>query len=222
MNTLVIASGGIDSTAMAMMYAHHNLTLMSFQYGQKATREIEAAKRIVHALDAEHVIIDASNMKSIFGDNQLTGNIEIANEYKPSVVVPLRNAFFLLVSVIWAKAHNIDQILLGSHLDDIAEIDGERLYPDCSPEFFKSFQLAMELGSPKSEKTPRINSASMIKLSKTDLIRKAYSLNGDLIFDTWSCYKSEENHCGECESCVNRKKAFHSAGIKDKTVYVSS
>ena len=37
---------------------------------------------------------------------------------------------------------------------------------------------------------------------------------------TWSCYTKGPTHCGECESCNNRKKAFTKSGITDKTKYL--
>ena len=36
---------------------------------------------------------------------------------------------------------------------------------------------------------------------------------------TWSCYKGEELHCGRCGTCVERREAFHLAGLEDPTPY---
>ena len=222
MKTLIICSGGLDSSAMAIICKEKKeLILMGFNYGQKGIKEIEVVKNLAIELNARFELIDLSFIKKIYGkSNQLTSSsINIEKGYFSSVVVPLRNSLFLQVAYIYAIINNIDEVVLGSHLDDIQEINGERLYPDCSPEFFKSFQLAMDLGTFRGDKKIQIISASILKMTKGDVVKKAYEVSGDLIFDCWSCYKSETKHCGECESCFNRKKAFKKIGIIDKTKY---
>lgn len=218
---LVICSGGIDSAVMATMYRWEELTLMTFNYGQKGYREIGAAQDLAQLLTAEIEIIDISFLKDIYGDStQLTSDqVDIEDKYTQSVVVPLRNAMFLQVAMVYAYTEGIDRVVLGSHLDDIAEVDGERLYPDCSPEFFKAFELAMDLGTFRGDKRVEIVSASTLGLTKTDLIRKGHQALGDFIFKTWSCYHSGKFHCGVCEACRNRKKAFAEAEVGDMTVY---
>ena len=39
---------------------------------------------------------------------------------------------------------------------------------------------------------------------------------------TWSCYKGGVIHCGKCGTCVERREAFHLAGLVDPTVYEST
>ena len=56
-------------------------------------------------------------------------------------------------------------------------------------------------------------------MNKSDLIKKSYPILGDFIFQTWSCYRSDEKQCGNCESCNNRNKAFDKIDIKDLTNY---
>jgi 7-cyano-7-deazaguanine synthase len=36
---------------------------------------------------------------------------------------------------------------------------------------------------------------------------------------TWSCYQSEEESCGICESCALRLRGFQLAGIEDSIKY---
>ena len=37
--------------------------------------------------------------------------------------------------------------------------------------------------------------------------------------ETWSCYKGGDKHCGRCGTCVERREAFHLAGVEDPTDY---
>lgn len=220
---LVICSGGLDSVVMASIYDRKgdDFTLMTFDYGQKGKKEIEIVRKFADYFCVDLKVIDISFMKDLFGQNQLSSDdIKIEGSYNQSVVVPLRNAVFLQIAMVYAYSNGFDKIALGSHLDDITEIDGERCYPDCSPEFFKSFELAMDLGTFRSDKTVRIESASILKLTKKDLMIMGYRNLENLIFDTWSCYESNKLQCGQCESCRNRKKFFKEAGIEDKTIYL--
>lgn len=216
---LVICSGGLDSVSMALQNHQNDVTLLTFNYGQKAQSEIAVVQHVAMKYGMKQKTIDLSHLKAIFGQTQLTSDIKIEDGYQKSVVVPLRNALFLQVAMIYAYTHNIEEVLLGSHLDDCIEVDGERAFPDCSPEFFKAFQLAMDLGTFRKSKKVRINSASTLGMSKTDLIRKAYAIDSEVLFKTWSCYCSGDKQCGHCDSCNNRKRAFKVAEIKDETEY---
>ena len=54
---------------------------------------------------------------------------------------------------------------------------------------------------------------------KSEIIRKGFELG--VPFDlTWSCYINGFKHCGRCESCVNRKRAFLEAATQDPTEYM--
>ena len=63
------------------------------------------------------------------------------------------------------------------------------------------------------------------RIDKSNLIKMGYEYLGDKIFQTWSCYSDGINigerriHCGICESCINRRKAFKNSNIRDKTEY---
>ena len=217
---LSICSGGIDSVSMTSKYKNKVITLMTFDYGQRGIKEIDVVKKFGRYIKADVIIKDVSNLKDIFGKNQLCGDVDIASDYNKTVVVPLRNALFLQIAMIYAYTNKFDKIILGSHLDDIVEKNDERLYPDCSPEFFKTFELAMDFGTFKSNGRVEIVSASILGLHKKDLIRIGYENLGDFIFGTWSCYKTQEKHCGICESCQNRKRCFDEVGIMDKTGYI--
>lgn len=221
MKRIVIFSGGLDSTAMTLISMQSGETaLMTFDYGQKARMELVRAKELSQKYGLKHINIDISSLAFMFGNTQLTTDTNVvAKEYRKDVVVPLRNAVFLLVAYIYASCNQYDEICLGSHADDCVEIDGERAFPDCSPEFFKAFALAMDLGTFRKDKKVNIITPSLIGWGKTELIQKGTEIDADAIFNSWSCYKTGESQCGRCDSCLNRKKAFEAAGVIDKTKY---
>lgn len=169
---------------------------------------------------AEHIIVDISNLFFIFGDNQITFSKEtITTNYQPNIIVPLRNAIFLQIASCYTVSHDFDMIYLGSHTDDIVRKDGEFLFPDCTPEFLKSFEDAQNKGILSMQKI-RFSSPALQGLNKQDLIKNAYNIDKESLFASISCYKNLNKNCGVCDSCKNRKKSFMAAGITDETVYV--
>lgn len=222
MKVLVICSGGLDSVSMALRYLKEDTTLMTFYYGQKAKRESDVVKHLAAKYKLGFEMMDISSFKSIFGkENQLTNDVAVEDTYKKSVVVPLRNALFLQIAMVYAYANGFDKVVLGSHLDDCVLQNGEYAFPDCSPAFFKAFELAMDMGTFRGEKHVKIETASLLGLHKKDLIQAANAIDADILAETWSCYKNGAHQCGVCDSCRNRKVAFVEAGIPDPTEYES-
>lgn len=221
---LVICSGGLDSTTMALIKKNEGniVDLITFNYGQKAANEIVQSKKLAEKIGAKHMVIDIDSLKFIFGDkNQLTNdNVDVENNFKGSVVVPLRNSVFVNLAYIYAMTNNYDEVILGSHLDDMTlDVNGEYMFPDCSPQFFTAMNEAYEKGKRSEDHNTKIVSASMLNLYKKDLIQKSYEIDKDILFNSWSCYLSEEIQCGVCDSCKNRRNSFVEAGVKDETIY---
>lgn len=222
MKSLVVCSGGLDSVSMALIEYDkgHEVELMSFNYGQKATKELNVVKELASKYNWKHSILDISSLKAIFGKNQLTDStLNVKNTYDKSVVVPLRNAMFLQIAYIYAVTNCFDNVILGSHLDDCEIVDGHYAFPDCSPIFFKTFETAMFNGLLPSDTHTKILSASILGYHKKDLIKRAYKIDKEMLFKTWSCYSNNEKQCGVCDSCKNRRKYFIDAEIEDETEY---
>lgn len=221
---LVICSGGLDSTTMSLIKREEGnvVDLITFDYGQKASNEIKQSKKLAEKIDAKHILIDIRSLKFIFGDkNQLTNdNIDVENTFKGSVVVPLRNSVFVNLAYIYAMTHQYDEVILGSHLDDLTlDENSEYMFPDCSPQFFTAINQAYEKGKRKEDHKTEIISASMLNFYKKNLIQKAYKINKYILFESWSCYLNEKVQCGICDSCKNRRNSFMQAEIKDETIY---
>ncbi|MEM3084514.1 MAG: 7-cyano-7-deazaguanine synthase [Nitrososphaerales archaeon] len=226
--TVCILSGGADSacTAAYLKRNGHDLYLITFYYGQRSKIELERAKSIGSYLKAiEHKMVDISFMKELYAkSNVLTDpNSFMPREFEYSIVVPVRNAIFITVASAWAFSINAEMVAYGAHKDDVN-------YPDCRPEFVKSINEMINLaeidGIRKGvRKEIKVWSPSADGLGKKELLHIGYKVFGDKLFETWSCYtdgvkrNDELLHCGKCESCMNRKKAFIEAGIEDKTKY---
>ena len=206
-------SGGPDSVTAAYWAKArgYEVYAITFNYGQKARIEIERAAEIAFLLGVPHKVVDLSNLADIYrGVTSLVDEgIDVTPEFTDEIVVPFRNGVFLSVTVAYAYSVGVDVILYGAHASD------EPFYPDCRPEFYKAFESAARLGTERE-----ISLTSPFEgVPKSDVIKESVRL-GVPLERTWSCYLRGPIHCGVCESCRNRKKAFREAGIADPTEYI--
>ena len=227
-----IVSGGLDSVCFAASLAArdgYDIYMMTFAYGQRAKREIDRARYFTKVLKArDHKIIDISFMKSLYGrSNALTDSKQkLSQTFSQNLVVPVRNAVFLTIATAWAMSINVKVIAYGAHAGDIPH------YPDCRPEFIDAISEALNIAESDNivaglRQKIRILSPAVMGLDKSSLVKAGYTTLGRRIFRTWSCYTDGVRagrgylHCGRCESCISRKKAFTTAQIEDKTGYAT-
>jgi 7-cyano-7-deazaguanine synthase len=223
---VAVLSGGVDSFSYAAQWKARGYIIhpLIFDYGQKGRKEIDIAKRLCSAAGFEEpILVDIKFMKELWKGTQLTDDsVGVEQEYKPTVVVPIRNVIFLSIASAYALSIGANVVIYGAHLDDvkISQDTGEPLYPDCTPEAAKALEEVTKaahfpVGKPKIE----IWSPAREGLTKAENLKRGYQHVGELVFETWSCYLSGDEHCGSCESCANRHRAFVEAGIPDKTKY---
>ena len=214
MKAVCLLSGGPDSATAAAVAKRegHELYCLSFNYGQIATKEIKSAKKIARALGAkEHRIIDISSLNELYGSGVaalLDERMPMPEKFEPSLVVPFRNGILLSIATGYAVAVGAEVIFYGAQGDDA------RFYPDCRKEFVSAVARAISLGT-ESKLTVRNPLADK---TKAEVVKLAAELGVPLEL-TWSCYLNRELHCGRCESCRNRRRAFREAGTKDPTMY---
>ncbi len=217
MKAVCLLSGGPDSATAAVVAKRegYELYCLSFNYGQIATKEIESAKKIAKVLGAkEHRVIDISFLKNLYGPRVtalLDEDMPMPEKFEQSVVVPFRNGILLSIAAGYAAAIGAEAIFYGAQGDDA------RFYPDCKQEFVSAITQAISLGT-ESKLTVRNPLADK---TKAEVIKLAVELGVPLEL-TWSCYLNRELHCGRCESCRNRRRAFQEASIKDPTRYAES
>jgi 7-cyano-7-deazaguanine synthase len=209
---VIVLSGGPDSTTVAYWAKNQGFQIypITFNYGQIALKEIDCAKKISENLGIATKIIDLSALKEIFrGVTSLCNtDIPMTSEFSQPIIVPFRNAIFLSSAVAYAVSIGVDEILYGAQGSD------ESFYPDCRQEFYQAFEKAARLGTCQ-EISIR---APFSRMRKSELFKMGQQLGVPFEL-TWSCYRDNVDHCGQCESCVNRKKAFSEAAIIDPTKY---
>ncbi|MCX8205225.1 MAG: 7-cyano-7-deazaguanine synthase [Candidatus Nezhaarchaeota archaeon] len=224
---VAVVSGGIDSTSYAAYWRLKRgaaIYPLVFNYGQKAQKEVVVAARLCRELGLEEPrVLDISFMKQLWAGTQLTDEaVVIEEEYAPTVVVPIRNAVFLTIATAYAYTIDASVVTIGSHLDDakLNPSTSEPYYPDCHPLFLAVLEAALNLGHlPMHRRKVELWSPAREGLTKAQNLRRGYELMGSLIYETWSCYRDGDRHCGRCESCIKRRKAFIEAGVEDKTRY---
>ena len=216
MKTLVIVSGGADSTTLLydVIAQGDEVTAISFNYGQKHKKELNCAAKICHKLNIEHKILDISGVfNAVMSSNSLTGDKEVpeghyAEDTMKSTVVPFRNAIFMINAAAVASTIKYDRVAYGAHGGDHA------IYPDCRPEFVDSMRSMMQVAD-----YAKIGVyAPFLDIDKGEVIKKGIAL-GVPYEDTWSCYKGLEKSCGKCGTCVERLEAFNDVGVADPIEY---
>ena len=213
---IALLSGGIDSataTAMAIEKGHRVIGL-SFNYGQRHKRELIAAETLAnHFQLIEHHIVDIN--LSTWGGSSLTDlEKSIPTEgvipgLIPNTYVPGRNTVFIAIGLSLAEAKGAKQLILGINAMDYSG------YPDCRPDYLKSFQQLANLASKAGREgnAPKLW-APLLNLNKVAILRESLRLKIP-IDQTWSCYNGLNEACGVCDSCRIRDKALREIGCKD-------
>jgi 7-cyano-7-deazaguanine synthase len=223
-HAVVLLSGGLDSaTTLAIARAQgYETYALSFDYGQRHRRELEAARKIAKSLGVkEHRTVKIDNQ--IFAGSALTNDIDVPKSRSeaeigagvPATYVPARNTIFLAHALAWAETIPAGHIFIGANAIDYSG------YPDCRPEFIALFETLANVATKTGAEGARIQiHAPLLQLSKADIVRKAVELNVDLSL-THSCYDPapDGRACGKCDSCQLRLKGFREAGVTDPIKY---
>lgn len=223
---VVLSSGGLDSTTvMALARAEgYALYSLSFRYGQRHALELEAAQRVAQALGAEEHRIITIDLGGI-GGSALTGAMEVPKGREESALsagipvtyVPARNTIFLSYALAWAEVLGVANIFIGVNALDYSG------YPDCRPEYIEAFERLANLAT-KAGVEGKIKfriRTPLIRLTKAEIIRKGLVLGVDYSL-THSCYDPapDGRACGQCDSCLLRKKGFREVGLPDPVSYL--
>ena len=214
---VVIYSGGMDSFTLLNQVIADGYTVfpLTFNYGQKHVREIQAAREVCATLGLAHKVVDVSAINQLMLSSSLISDSHIdvpeghyeADNMK-STVVPNRNMILLSLAIGYAVDIGANKVFYGAHAGDHA------IYPDCRPEFVKAMDAVARIANyePVSIETPYLNA------SKGDILRRGLAM-GLNYANTWTCYNGRGKACGKCGACNERLEAFAENNAVDPLEY---
>ena len=217
-----LLSGGLDSSTCLALARREGFQChaLSFDYGQRHRIELDAAARVAHALGAARHVVARIDLRQI-GHSALTGELPVPkgrsahdmSQSIPVTYVPARNTIFLSYALAWAEVLEAPDIFIGVNALDYSG------YPDCRPEYIEAYQRMANLATKAGVegRLPIRIHTPLIRLSKAEIVRLGRELGLDFSL-TQSCYDpdAEGRPCGQCDSCLLRRKGFEEAGIEDR------
>ncbi|AJQ94623.1 7-cyano-7-deazaguanine synthase QueC [Gynuella sunshinyii] len=220
---VILLSGGLDSATTLYMAKDQGFDCyaLSFDYGQKHSSELSAAKAIAESAGViEHKIIPL-NLRLIGGSALTDDSFSVPTDSDltssdiPVTYVPARNTVFLSIAMGYAEVIGSQNIFIGVNAVDYSG------YPDCRPEFIHAFEVMANLATKASVEGQKLKiNTPLIDLTKAEIVTQGTKLGLDYAL-TVSCYQADAagKACGVCDSCRLRAQGFADAGLSDPTIY---
>ncbi len=212
----VLVSGGIESAVLvndALSRYDRVFPVYVRNHLRWEDTEVFCLKNFLRGLKQNNlkplVLLDLS-MRDIYDNHwSITGiHTPGSKSQDSSVYLPGRNIMLLAKTAVFAAMKGIGSIEIGT-------LRGNP-FPDSTKTFFKKMSDVLSMGLNHEI----VVKAPFAKMGKDDVIALGKKLPLEF---TFSCLNPKGfEHCGECNKCVERKKAFFSAGVFDKTRYKKS
>ncbi|MFT5543598.1 MAG: 7-cyano-7-deazaguanine synthase [Glaciecola sp.] len=212
---VIIYSGGMDSYTVLnkAMQQGYDVHAVSFNYGQRHSKELLFAKNVCDKHQIEHKIVDISSINQLIGGSALTDDIAVPEghyeeESMKTTVVPNRNMIMLSMAVGYAVSIEAEAVYFGAHSGDHA------IYPDCRTEFVDAMNQVCKIANYQAVEVR----APYLAFSKIDILTEGLSMGLDYA-ETWTCYNGQVKACGRCGACQERLEAFAENEMTDPIEY---
>jgi 7-cyano-7-deazaguanine synthase len=211
----VLVSGGPDSAILVGELAGTSprVAPIYVRFGMIWEEDEEQAlRRFLKALRApalEPLQVFQMPLGPVYGKHWSTTGEKVpdAHSVDAAVFLPGRNLLLLAQPSIWCHLQGIPVIALGL-------LKGNP-FPDSTDEFFASCEKAFNTAVQGHLHFVR----PFRHLTKMEVLHRGRSMP---LGQTWSCMQPVSGqHCGQCNKCAERQKAFAQAGIDDPTLYGS-
>ncbi|HVT29741.1 MAG TPA: 7-cyano-7-deazaguanine synthase [Lacipirellulaceae bacterium] len=213
--TGLLLSGGIDSAVLLGHLLAHDWQVVPFYVRTGCVwqaAELAAVRRFLAALRQprlrELVVFDLP-IADLYGDHWSLSGADVPDERTPdeAVYLPGRNPLLLIKPALWCRMHGIGHLNLATLASNP--------FPDATPEFFARFEAMLHAAMDGEVHISR----PFEQLSKQHVLEWGRHLPLGL---TFSCLKPADGlHCGHCNKCAERQRAFRELGIDDPTEYAT-
>jgi 7-cyano-7-deazaguanine synthase len=214
-SSAVLVSGGLDSAILLAELADRCSSVYPLFVRAGLSWEVAELRYLRRFLETIHKpgiqplhILDMP-VTDLYGDHwSITGkNVPDAGSPDEAVFLPGRNVLLLAKAMLWCHLHDVPALALA--------VLHANPFPDATPSFFAAYATAVNQAVSGTVQLLRPFAA----LKKVDVLQRGRGLPLEL---TFSCIRPQgDKHCGRCNKCEERRRAFRDAGLPDPTEYAA-
>ena len=206
-------SGGLDSAVLLarLLAGRGRIAPVYVQTGLRwEAVEVYWLRRLLRAVHSAAVAplrVIQLPLRRVYGSHwSLSGRqVPSARSRDAAVYLPAGNVLLATAAAIYCEPRGLSTIAFGT-------LKGNP-FGDATPRFFSTLSDSLT----QALRHPIRLVAPLRRLRKSDLIRSAGSWPLDL---TFSCLQPQGRfHCGRCNKCAERARAFREADVADPTRY---
>jgi 7-cyano-7-deazaguanine synthase len=217
--TGILLSGGIDSAVLLDQLLGRGWQVVPFYVRTGCvweSSELDATRRFLAKVEQpalralrELVVFDM-RLDDLYGDHWSFSGTDVPDEHTSdeAVYLPGHNPLMLIKPAIWCRMHGIEHLTLATLSNNP--------FSDATPVFFARFEemLNEAMGG-------RVQIARPFEqLTKNQVLKMGRHLPLEL---TFSCLAPVDGlHCGHCNKCAERRRAFVEVGMNDPTEYAAA
>lgn len=211
--TGLLLSGGIDSAILLDQLLQRGRSVVPFYVRSDCVWdacEMAAVGRILSALarpGLRPLVTLEMPLADLYGDHWSISGDGAPDDASPdeAVYLPGRNPLLLIKPVLWCLREGVEELALATLSNNP--------FDDAKAEFFERFEGMIGAASGRVVRIVR----PFEQLSKSRVMELGRRLPLSISF---SCLSPVHGmHCGACNKCGERRRAFRRAGIADETEY---